>query len=332
MSGASLLEVQSLTTILPAARGQLTALRDVSFSLQEGEILGLVGESGSGKSVTLKSLLQLLPADSQIQGNISWRGTPVSNKGTQSVRSLRGRHIAMIFQEPMSALNPVLTVGCQIDESLRAHTALNRRQRLKRTVELLDMVGIPAASARINDYPHQFSGGMRQRVMIAIALAGEPELLLADEPTTALDVTIQEQILKLLLQLRTELGMSIIFVTHDLAVVAQLCDRVSVMYAGTVVETGPVDTVLHQPLHPYTQGLLASIPQEGTERTPLETIEGTPPSLKGMPEGCPFAPRCTYATGQCHEHRPSLVAASTGHHIACYHPLTSRLTGVCHES
>ncbi|MCC3703799.1 ABC transporter ATP-binding protein [Rouxiella badensis] len=315
----NLLEVSQLNTQIHTSRGSLRAIQDVSFSLKPGEILGLVGESGSGKSVTLRSLLRLMPSSAEISGSVKWQGREISTMKPAELRSIRGGEIAMIFQEPMIALNPVLTVWRQVEESLRAHTDLNRKQRRQRAIELLNQVGIPAPELRLDDYPHQFSGGMRQRVMIAIALAGNPRLLLADEPTTALDVTIQEQILKLLFSLRERLGMGIIFVTHDLGVVAQLCDRVAVMYAGRIVETAPVAEIFSQPRHPYTQGLIASVPQNGGERKPLQSIEGTPPSLLNLPQGCSFSPRCRYKTDVCLQQVPPLESLNSTHQVACYH-------------
>jgi oligopeptide/dipeptide ABC transporter ATP-binding protein len=314
-----LLEVQQLNTQIHTSRGSLRAIQDVSFSLNPGEILGLVGESGSGKSVTLRSLLRLMPASAEVSGSVKWQGREITRMQPTELRSIRGGEIAMIFQEPMIALNPVLTVWRQIEESLAAHTDLKRKQRRQRAIELLNQVGIPAPELRLDDYPHQFSGGMRQRVMIAIALAGNPRLLLADEPTTALDVTIQEQILKLLFNLRDQLAMGIIFVTHDLGVVAQLCDRVAVMYAGRIVETAPVREIFSQPRHPYTQGLIASVPQNGGERKPLLSIEGTPPSLLNLPQGCSFSPRCRYKTDICLREVPPPETLNPEHQVACHH-------------
>ncbi len=314
----NLLQVNRLNTQIHTPRGTLRAIRDVSFSLQPGEILGLVGESGSGKSVTLRSLLRIMPKTAEISGSVQWQGREISDLSPKELRALRGGEIAMIFQEPMIALNPVLTVWRQIDESLAAHTDLNRKHRRIRAIELLNQVGIPAPEMRVDDYPHQFSGGMRQRVMIAIALAGKPQVLLADEPTTALDVTIQEQILKLLSNLRDELGMGMIFVTHDLGVVAQLCDRVAVMYAGRIVENAPVADIFSHPRHPYTQGLMDSVPQTGGERMPLLSIEGTPPSLLNLPKGCSFSPRCRFKTARCEREVPVLDSLNTQHHVACH--------------
>ncbi|ERK13816.1 Oligopeptide transport ATP-binding protein OppD [Pantoea sp. AS-PWVM4] len=320
-----LLEVNQLNTLIHTSRGSLRAIQEVSFNLLPGEILGLVGESGSGKSVTLRSLLRLMPSSAEVSGSVKWQGREISTMKAAELRNIRGGEIAMIFQEPMIALNPVLTVWRQIEESLRAHTDLKRRQRRQRAIELLTQVGIPAPELRLDDYPHQFSGGMRQRVMIAIALAGNPRLLLADEPTTALDVTIQEQILKLLFNLRDQLDMGIIFVTHDLGVVAQLCDRVAVMYAGRIVETAPVEEIFRQPRHPYTQGLIASVPQNGGERQPLLSIEGTPPSLLDLPAGCSFSPRCRYKTDVCLRQLPASEVINPHHQVACHHHANLRL-------
>ncbi len=316
---ARALQVRDLTTTFVTPRGNVTAVNKVSFTLAPGEVLGLVGESGSGKSVTLRSILNLLPKHARTVGSVRWGDEELVGASAAKMRALRGRDIAMIFQEPMTALNPVLTVHQQIDESLVAHSKLDKKQRRSRAVELLDLVGIPAAASRLDDYPHQFSGGMRQRVMIAIALASEPRVLLADEPTTALDVTIQDQILKLILGLRERLGMGVVFVTHDLGVVAQTCDRVAVMYAGNIVESGSVVDVFREPHHPYTRGLLGSVPQGGGDRKPLMSIEGTPPSLAAMPAGCAFHPRCSFRTERCTREPPALETIGPQRLVACYH-------------
>ncbi len=315
MSRAAL-EVRGLRTVLP---GGLAAVDGVSFDVRPGEILGLVGESGSGKSLTLRTILGLLPPGAEVAGSALWDGADLVTMAPAALRRVRGGAIAAVFQEPMTALNPVLTVGRQIDETLRAHTPLDRRGRTARARELMDRVGIPDAARRLGEYPHQFSGGMRQRAMIAIALAGNPKLLLADEPTTALDVTIQDQILHLLLDLRDALGMSVVLVTHDLGVVAATCDRMAVMYAGRIVETGPVGPVFASPCHAYTRGLLGSVPQAGTERSVLTAIEGAPPGLGDMPRGCAFHPRCGFATELCRTDRPALEAQAPGHLAACHH-------------
>ncbi len=313
------LSVRNLSTTFAAGERNLTAVDDVSFDVMPGEVLGLVGESGSGKSVTLRSLLRLLPDTATIAGEVTWQGRDIVAMTDRDLRSVRGGQISMIFQEPMTALNPVLPVNVQIEENLRAHTALDRRGRKARARELMEQVGIPDAGRRLGEYPHQFSGGMRQRVMIAIALASNPRLLLADEPTTALDVTIQDQILKLILALRDEMAMSVVLVTHDLGVVAATCDRMAVMYAGRIVEEGTVATVFARPSHAYTRGLLGSVPRTGTERSMLLSIEGTPPGLAAIPTGCAFNPRCDFATGICRERTPVLEPVAPGHRAACHH-------------
>jgi len=313
------LSVRDLTTTFMTASGPVTAVDHVGFDVMPGEVLGLVGESGSGKSVTLRAIMRLVHKPGVVTGDVFWRGRNLMKMADRDLRKVRGGEIAMIFQEPMSALNPVLTVGLQIEENLRAHTQLDGTGRQKRARELMDLVGIPEAASRLSDYPHQFSGGMRQRVMIAISLASNPQLLLADEPTTALDVTIQDQILKLILELKRELGMSVVFVTHDLGVVAATCDRLAVMYAGRIVETGPVAAVFAEPHHAYTRGLLGSVPQSGTERTMLLSIEGTPPSLAAIPSGCAFNPRCSFATDVCRSVVPELLAIAPARAVACHH-------------
>ncbi len=314
---APVLSVRALRTTFATPRGAVAAVDDVSFDLHQGEVLGLVGESGSGKSITLRSVMRLVPPPGRVTGEVIWQGRDLLTLDPPALRRVRGGEIAMIFQEPMTALNPVLPVGLQITENLQAHTGLTAAQRQRRAVELFDLVGIPGAARRLGDYPHQFSGGMRQRVMIAIALASNPRLLLADEPTTALDVTIQDQILKLILDLRRDLGMSVIFVTHDLGVVAATCDRIAVMYAGRLIETGSVAGVFARPAHAYTRGLLGSVPRAGAERAPLLSIEGTPPALADIPPGCAFAPRCALAEPACHAARPALALVGDGHHSAC---------------
>jgi peptide/nickel transport system ATP-binding protein/oligopeptide transport system ATP-binding protein len=283
-------------------------------------VVGLVGESGSGKSVTLRSIMRLIREPGKVAGRVEWGGRDLVAMPAEDLRRLRGGEIAMIFQEPMTALNPVLRVGAQIEENLAAHTDLNRRQRRARALELMNIVGIPAPERRLDEYPHQFSGGMRQRAMIAIALASSPKLLLADEPTTALDVTIQDQILKLLLDLRDRLAMSVVLVTHDLGVVAATCDRMAVMYAGRIVETGTVGEIFARPHHPYSRGLLGSVPRSGQPRTLLQSIDGTPPSLTDLPMGCAFHPRCSLATDICRQDRPPLARIDDrGRQVACHH-------------
>ncbi len=312
--------VRGLTTTFDTPRGQAIAAADVDFDVAPGEVVGLVGESGSGKSVTLRSIMRLIREPGHVSGRVEWDGRDLVAMPAEELRKVRGGEIAMIFQEPMTALNPVLPVGVQIEENLVAHTTLNARDRKARALELMNIVGIPAAERRLQEYPHQFSGGMRQRAMIAIALACSPKLLLADEPTTALDVTIQDQILKLLLDLRDRLSMSVVLVTHDLGVVAATCDRMAVMYAGRIVETGTVTDVFSKPHHPYTRGLLGSVPRSGASRTVLQSIEGTPPSLTNLPDGCAFHPRCTFATDLCRKERPPLeTVGAPGRTVACFH-------------
>jgi peptide/nickel transport system ATP-binding protein len=311
-----ILSVRDLTATFGQGASALRAVNEVSFDVMPGEVLGLVGESGSGKSVTLRSLLRLLPAGGHVGGQVLWHGKDITKMNDTDLRAVRGGQISMIFQEPMTALNPVLPVRVQIEENLRAHTQLDRKGRHSRAKELMDLVGIPDAARRLDEFPHQFSGGMRQRVMIAIALASDPKLLLADEPTTALDVTIQDQILNLILDLRDELSMSVVLVTHDLGVVAATCDRMAVMYAGRIVEEGDVTEVFSQPHHAYTRGLLGSVPQAGTERSMLLSIDGTPPGLMAIPEGCAFNPRCNFATLICRQSRPDL--SGNGHRAACH--------------
>ncbi len=312
------LKVRGLTTTFDTPRGTAIATADIDLDIAPGEVLGLVGESGSGKSVTLRSIMRLIREPGRVSGRVEWGGRDLLALPDEELRRIRGKEIAMIFQEPMTALNPVLQVGLQIEENLIAHTSLNRRERRARALELMNTVGIPAAERRLQEYPHQFSGGMRQRAMIAIALACSPKLLLADEPTTALDVTIQDQILKLLLQLRDQLSMSVVLVTHDLGVVAATCDRMAVMYAGRIVETGTVANVFAQPYHPYTRGLLGSVPRGHAVRSMLASIDGTPPSLTALPTGCAFHPRCSLATDQCRTARPPLVAVREGRMSACF--------------
>lgn len=311
-----ILSVRDLTATFGQGASALRAVNEVSFDVMPGEVLGLVGESGSGKSVTLRSLLRLLPVGGHVGGQVLWHGKDITKMNDTDLRAVRGGQISMIFQEPMTALNPVLPVRVQIEENLRAHTQLDRKGRHARAKELMDLVGIPDAARRLDEFPHQFSGGMRQRVMIAIALASDPKLLLADEPTTALDVTIQDQILNLILDLRDELSMSVVLVTHDLGVVAATCDRMAVMYAGRIVEEGDVTDVFAQPHHAYTRGLLGSVPQAGTERSMLLSIDGTPPGLMAIPEGCAFNPRCDFATLICRQSRPDL--SGNGHRAACH--------------
>ena len=315
----TVLDVRHLRTEFGLVERPLVAVDDVSLQVKAGEILGLVGESGSGKSITLRSILGIIRPRGRVQGEILWKGRDLVPLDEPALRRVRGREIAMIFQEPMSSLNPLLTVGLQITENLAAHTDLDAKARKARAIELLDMVGIPAARNRLGDYPHEFSGGMRQRVMIAIALASNPQLLLADEPTTALDVTIQDQILRLIQALSRDLGMAVILVTHDMGVVAETCDRVAVMYGGRLCETGPTADVIGDARHPYSLGLLRSIPRDVAPRTPLYSIPGAPPSLSALPSGCAFTARCPVAGPECRDVRPSLEAIGQLRQVACHH-------------
>ncbi len=318
-SKGPLLRVHNLRTAFHTGRGVLRAVDGVSFDLFRGEVLGLVGESGSGKSVTLRSLIRLIGRTGKIEGSVVWRDREIMTLSESDLREVRGGEISIIFQEPISALNPVLPVGEQIKETLREHTNLAGAQIEETAVELLTMVGIASAERRLKDFPHQFSGGMRQRVMIAIALASNPQLLLADEPTTALDVTIQDQILKLILRLKEQLGMSVILVTHDLGVVAQTCNRVAVMYAGRLMEVASVEDIFQRPRHAYTLGLLNSVPSGGASRKPLLPIPGAPPNLSQLTGGCPYAPRCAYVTDACRAETPPLVEIGYNRFSACIH-------------
>ncbi len=297
--------------------GDAAPVGGVNLDVGPGEMLGIVGESGSGKSLTLRALLRLLPRQAVVSGQMLWQGRDLAALSDEAMRQVRGREIAIIFQEPMTALNPVLPVGLQITESLATHLNLRGGAAKRRAVELLDHVGIPDAKRRLGSYPFEFSGGMRQRVIIAIALAAGPKLLLADEPTTALDVTIQDQILALLLRLRTELDMSVILVTHDLGVVASTCDRVAVMYAGRVMETGPVRAIFRRPAHAYTLGLMQSLPDGAQPHTRLRGIPGVPPDPAAMSPGCRFAPRCAFAIGACGAAEMPLRPMEDGHATAC---------------
>jgi oligopeptide/dipeptide ABC transporter ATP-binding protein len=298
--------------------GSIPAVDGIDFSVAASEVLGLVGESGSGKSLTLRAILGLLPRGAAVGGRVVWRGTDLLALVEPALNTaVRGKDIAIVFQEPMTALNPVLPIGLQITESLAVHRRLHGRAARVRAIELLDLVGIPDAARRLEAYPHEFSGGMRQRAMIAIALAPGPKLLLADEPTTALDVTIQDQILKLLLRLRAELAMSVILVTHDLGVVAETCDRVAVLYAGRIMETADVHALFRAPAHPYTQGLIASVPDARNARRMLSSIAGAPPDPRALPPGCRFAPRCPRALAACDDGQPDRVRLAPGHSAAC---------------
>ena len=320
-----LLEVKNLKTCFELFRGTVKAVDGVDFTLKTGEILGIVGESGGGKSVTGFSLLGLIDAPGRITGGeILFRGEDLLKKSEEEMRRIRGKEISMIFQDPMTSLNPLQTIGRQIDEMLALHTDLSSAGRRARILELLNEVGIPTPEDRLDCYPHQFSGGMRQRVVIAIALAANPKLIIADEPTTALDVTVQAQILKLMENLVKKFGSALILVTHDLAVVSEMTHRVVVMYCGKIVEEAPTAELIRAPRHPYTKGLLGSIPRITGVRTPrLPQIPGMAPHLFDLPKGCSFAPRCGYATERCREEVPAMRELSAGRRAACHNPVST---------
>jgi oligopeptide/dipeptide ABC transporter ATP-binding protein len=314
------LQVDGLTTEVRTRRGSFNVVDGVSFSLDRGEILGLVGESGSGKTMTALSLIRLLPAAARITGGRALvGGVDIVSQRPAAMRRLRGKEVSMVFQEPMTSLDPAFTVGQQLVEAIRAHRRVPRSAARARALEMLDLVGIPNPTKRLDGYPHQFSGGMRQRAMLAIALALEPKLLIADEPTTALDVTIQAQILELVARLRDELGMSVLLITHNLAVVHEIADRVAVMYAGEIVENGPVATIFDDPQHPYTQGLLRSMPGLTPRGEYLAVIPGRVPELHQLPSGCRFAPRCPNRIERCALH-PDLRRVAPGHELRCTNP------------
>jgi len=317
----ALLEVKGLQTQFFTQDGVVHAVNGVSYKLNEGETLAIVGESGSGKSVSVMSLIRLIPQPPGkiVAGEVWFDGRDLMQLSDDEVRQVRGNRIAMIFQDPMTSLNPVLTIGQQIMEALQLHLGMNKGQARKRSIELLEMVGIPGAGGRLDSYPHQFSGGMRQRVMIAMGLSCNPQLLIADEPTTALDVTIQAQIIDLVLQLRDQLGMAIIWITHDLGVVAGLAERVIVMYAGHIVEEAEVHELYDEPHHPYTLGLLRSVPRlDMGKNKRLIPIHGLPPDLVDLPPGCPFAPRCDYRTEKCIQENPPIETISPTRRVACW--------------
>ena len=317
------LAVEDLRVEFSTRRGTVHAVNGISFEIAAGDTLAVVGESGCGKSVTALAILGLLARNGQVRGGRALlNGRDLLRQSDRALRRVRGREIAMIFQDPMTSLNPVLTIGRQVREALETHFDMNRKEATERAAELIDRVGIPSAEARLRDYPHQFSGGMRQRAMIAMALACKPKLLIADEPTTALDVTIQAQILTILRELVAQEDVALILITHDLGVVAGMCERVNVMYAGMFMETGSADQLFDSPRHPYTLGLLQSVPRLDAERrTRLQPIEGAPPNMLRAPGSCPFQPRCRFEVAESREHVPPLVEVEPGHKVACFNPV-----------
>ena len=314
-----LLSVRDLKTSFFTHVGEVKAVRGISFDVNEGEVLGIVGESGSGKSVTSLSIMGLLQYPGRVvDGEILLNGEDILTYSKDQMRKVRGKEIAMIFQDPMTSLNPVYTIGNQVMEMILEHEKMSRREARARAIEMLKLVGIPAAEKRIDSYPHEFSGGMRQRVMIALALSCNPKLLIADEPTTALDVTIQAQILSLIKSLNKQFGMTTMLITHDLGVVATVCDKVAVMYGGLIMEYGTVDEIFYHPRHPYTMGLLGSIPHvDGGEKRRLIPIDGTPPDLINPPKGCPFSTRCKYCMNVCTREQPPYFAEDK-HRTMCW--------------
>ncbi|MCH8194777.1 MAG: ABC transporter ATP-binding protein [Chloroflexi bacterium] len=318
---APLLQIKDLRTSFFTDDGVVKAVDGVTYDVEEGETLGLVGESGCGKSVSALSILRLIPTPPGriVGGEVIFEGEDLLKVDEDQIRHVRGNQIAMIFQEPMTSLNPVLTIGRQLTEALELHLSMASSDATQRAIELLELVGIPEAATRINDYPHQFSGGMRQRVMIAMALSCNPKLLLADEPTTALDVTIQAQILEILARLSREMGTSVVIITHNLGVVARYADRVNVMYAGKIVESATAEDLYAKPRHPYTVGLLTSVPRLDQERkTKLKVIEGVPPDLINLPKGCSFEPRCSFSVDRCKDEIPPLMQVGEKHQAACW--------------
>jgi peptide/nickel transport system ATP-binding protein len=318
---AALLEVKNLRVEFPTRRGNLLALDDISFDIAPGEVLGVVGESGAGKSLTGASIIGLLEPPGRIAGGqILLEGRRIDNLPYDEMRKIRGRHIGAIFQDPLTSLNPLYTIGRQICETIQAHLPVSNEEARQRAIQLLQDTGIPAAEARIDQYPHQFSGGMRQRVVIALALAAEPKLIVADEPTTALDVSIQAQIISLLKRLCKEHGAAVMLVTHDMGVIAETCDRVAVMYAGRIAEIGPVADLIHRPSHPYAAGLMGSIPAMDEDRERLLQIDGAMPRLNAIPKGCAFNPRCPQVMPRCRQERPELMEAGATR-AACWRVL-----------
>ncbi|MEX2460752.1 MAG: ABC transporter ATP-binding protein [Paenibacillaceae bacterium] len=322
MNKEPLLEVKHLKTHFHTERGKVTAVNGVSFSMNSGEIIGIVGESGCGKSVMSQSILRLLEHTDSIEyeGEVLFNNQDLLSMPLSKLRAIRGDEISIIFQDPLTSLNPVYTIGNQIEEVLRLHQKMSKKEAHIKAIEILRLTGIPSPEIRVNEYPHQLSGGMQQRAMIAMALSCEPKLLIADEPTTALDVTIQAQILELIVDLNQKLGMGVLFITHDLGVVAEICTRVKVMYLGQIVEDTTTERLFETPLHPYTQGLIKSIPQlDGNRHEKLYVIEGTVPSLADIPQGCSFSTRCPYADGQCFNEEPLMETVHAEHSVKCWH-------------
>ena len=324
MNQKTLLEIENLKTHFNTDRGKVTAVDNVSFHIKEGEILGIVGESGSGKSVTIKSILRLFDEKklANYEGNILFNGENIFNLSETKMRDIRGNKISMIFQDPLSSLDPLYTIGNQIVEAIMLHQNLSKKKSYEKAIELLKLTGIPDPEKRVNNFPHELSGGMKQRAMIAIALSCQPSILIADEPTTALDVTTQAQILKLITDLNKEFQMSVIFISHDLDVISEICDRVAVMYLGQIVEETNVEKVFSTPLHPYTKGLLKAIPQiDGERANCLHVIEGSMPSLQVVQHGCKFASRCSFADQKCKEQQPDFKKSNfdSKHKVRCWH-------------
>ncbi len=324
MATGALIEVEHLDVQFFTRRGRVRAVRDVSFTIAPGETLGLVGESGSGKSVTAQAMLGLIELPGRITGgDVRWKDRSLVHDAAATLNAVRGHEIAMVFQDPMTSLNPLFTIGAQIVETLRRHLKMPRKAARARAIELLDLVGIANPTQRAGQYPHEMSGGMRQRVLIAMALACEPQLLIADEPTTALDVTIQAQILDLIADLQQRLGLAVLLITHDLGVVAGLCDRVAVMYAGKLVEVAEAEALFARPGHPYTAGLLRSTPRLDEVSARLLSIDGSPPDLVHPPDGCPYSARCPLAHDRCATAMPTLDAHEEGREVACWSPFTA---------
>lgn len=320
MSKEKILEVNNLRTIFKSRGQEVQAVRGVTFSVDKGEIMGIVGESGSGKSVTMKAVMGILPENTSIAfDSLKLNGKELGGISAEEYRKLRGKEMTMIFQDPMTALNPLKKIGSQLEEVILRHSSCTKQQAKEKAIEMLRKVGIPVPEQRVKQYPHEFSGGMRQRVLIAMALACEPQLLIADEPTTALDVTIQAQILDLLKELEEEYHTSIVLITHDMGVVATVCSKIAIMYGGLIMETGTTDEIFYEPRHPYTKALLRAIPSlDLKEGERLQSIEGLPPSLVHPPLGCPFAERCEYASERCHQEMPEYTTYSETHRAMCF--------------